>query len=99
MNTYSKTTSLAAAAALFALSTASFGAMAPKGSTGAAVAASDKVHCYGVTECKGQADCKTTQNACKGQGSCKGMGFKAMQAKECLATGGTIGDISAAKKK
>jgi uncharacterized membrane protein len=87
--------SLAAAAALMALSTAVFAADAPAGSMGAAVAASDKVHCYGVHSCKGNSDCKTSENACKGQNECKGHGFKALDAKACLTKGGTIGDLGA----
>lgn len=89
------TATLASAAALFALS--AFAANPPAGSTGLAVAASDKVHCYGVHECKGNADCKTTENACKGQNACKGHSFKAMPAGECLAKNGTIGDLVAKK--
>ena len=85
--------SLAAAAAMFALSTAAFSAAPPKGSTGMAVAASDKVHCYGVHDCKGNSDCKTTENSCKGQNACKGHSFKGMPAAECLKAGGTIGDL------
>ena len=88
--------SLAAAAALFAVSTA-FAAPAPQGSSGLAVAASDKVHCYGVHDCKGNGDCKTSENACKGQNACKGHSFKGMAAKDCLAKGGTIGDLAASK--
>lgn len=84
--------SLAAAAALFAVSTA-FAAPAPQGSSGLAVAASDKVHCYGVHSCKGNSDCKTTENSCKAQNACKGHGFKALPAAECLKSGGTIGDL------
>jgi hypothetical protein len=87
--------SLAAAAALMALSTAAFAADAPAGSSGSAVGASDKVHCYGVHSCKGNSDCKTTENGCKGQNACKGHGFKALDAKACLAKDGTIGDIGA----
>ena len=86
---------LAAAAAMFALN--AFAAPAPAGSSGLAVAASDKVHCYGVHECKGNGDCKTTENACKGQNACKGHSFKGMTAKECLAKDGTIGDLAAKK--
>jgi len=86
---------MAAAAALFALSVQA--APAPQGSSGLAVAASDKVHCYGVHECKGNADCKTTENACKGQNECKGHSFKGMSAASCLSAGGTIGDLSAKK--
>jgi uncharacterized membrane protein len=87
---------LAAAAALIAMSSA-FAADAPAGSMGSAVAASDKVHCYGVHSCKGNSDCKTSENACKGQNACKGHGFKALDAKACLSKGGTIGDLGAAK--
>lgn len=87
------TPSLAAAAALMALSTAAFAAEAPMGSMGKAVAASDKVHCYGVHSCKGNSDCKTAESSCKGQNACKGHGFKAIDAKSCLSKGGTIGDI------
>ena len=94
MNTKSTGATLAAAAALLAVSTA-FAAQAPKGSSGVAVAASDKVHCYGVHECKGNGDCKTSENACKGQNACKGHSFKGMAAKECLNAGGTIGDLAA----
>ena len=90
-----RTTSLAAAAALMALSSAAFAADAPMGSMGGAIAASDKVHCYGVHSCKGNSDCKTSENSCKGQNACKGHGFKGMDAKSCLSKGGTIGDINA----
>ena len=89
--------SLASAAALFALTAAAFAATAPNGSSGLAVAASDKVHCYGLHDCKGNADCKTTENSCKGQNSCKGHSFKAAAASECLTKGGTIGDLVAKK--
>ena len=88
---------LACAAALYALSAAAFAADPPVGSSGLAVAASDKVHCYGVHDCKGNADCKTTENACKGQNACKGHSFKGMAAKDCLTKGGTIGDLAAKK--
>lgn len=84
---------LAALAAALAASSFALAADAPVGSTGKAIAASDKVHCYGVTSCKGMNDCKTTQNACKGQGACKGHGFKGKSAKDCLAEGGVIGDL------
>ena len=68
---------------------------APQGSSGAAVAAGDTIHCYGITSCKGQNDCKTTEHACKGNAECAGHGFKATTAKECLDKDGTIGDIAA----
>ena len=90
---------IASAAAALALSATAFAAEAPKGSSGKAIAASDKVHCYGVHQCKGNADCKTTDNACKGQNACKGHSFKALDAKACLDQGGVIGDLAAATKK
>ena len=93
MSTSSKSLHFASAAAALALSAAAFAATPPAGSSGKAVAASDKVHCYGVNSCKGTADCKTANNACKGQGSCKGQGFKGISAAECLKQGGTIGDL------
>lgn len=97
MSTSTHGGALACAAALFALSTSAFSAPAPAGSSGLAVAAGDKVHCYGVHSCKGQADCKTAENACKGQNACKGHSFKGMSAKECLSKDGTIGDLVAKK--
>ena len=87
--------SFAMTAALLALSASAFAADAPKGSTGKAIAANDKVHCYNVHACKGNSDCKTTEHSCKGQNGCKGHGFKAKTAGECLKEGGTIGDIKA----
>ena len=91
-----KTQSAALAAAAWT-DRANRAAPAPQGSSGLAVAASDKVHCYGVHECKGNADCKTTENACKGQNACKGHSFKGMDAASCLSAGGTIGDLAAKK--
>lgn len=86
-------TTLASAAAMLALSALAHAATPPAGSSGAAVNATDAVHCYGVNSCKGTADCKTTSHDCKGMNSCKGQGFKAMKAGMCLKRGGTIGDI------
>ena len=65
----------------------------PAGSGGRALAADDTVHCYDVHSCKGQSDCATAEHDCKGQNACKGHGFKAMTAGDCLAKGGTIGDL------
>jgi hypothetical protein len=93
MTIVTKGAQLATAAAMLALSAAAFAAEPPKGSSGKAIAASDKVHCYGVHSCKGNSDCKTKENACKGQNACKGHGFKGMAAAECLKGGGTIGDL------
>ena len=97
MTTVKSGASLASAAALFALSACAFAAASPSGSSGMAIAASDKVHCYGLHDCKGNADCKTTENECKGQNACKGHSFKASAAAECLTKGGTIGDLAAKK--
>ena len=71
---------LASDAFAIALSAAAQAAPAPTGSSGAAVASADMVHCYGV-------------NSCKGMNACKGHGFKAMAAGQCLKRGGTIGDL------
>lgn len=84
----------AAAAAAFALSSmTAFAAEPPAGSSGRALNSEDTVHCYGVHSCKGQSDCSTAEHDCKGQNDCKGHGFKAMKAGDCLAKGGTIGDL------
>ena len=95
MSKTKQTFSLASAAMAFALSAPVMAAEMPAGSTGAAIGAGDKVHCYGVNSCKGTADCATADHACKGQNSCKGQGFKGISAGECLSTGGVIGDIKA----
>lgn len=104
MSIQSKGAVLAAAAAVMALSMpVAFGAAhgggamtkQPAGSVGAAIGASDKVHCYGVHSCKGNSDCKTAEHSCKGQNACGGHGFKGMAAKDCLAQGGVISDIKA----
>ena len=84
---------LASAAFAIALSAAAQAAPAPTGSSGAAVASADMVHCYGVNSCKGTADFKTTEHDCKGMNACKGHGFRAMAAGQCLKRGGTIGDL------
>ena len=86
-------TSFALAAATLALAASAFAADAPKGASGKAIAASDKVHCYNVHDCKGNSDCKTAEHSCKTQNACKGHGFKAMAAAECLSSKGTIGDL------
>ncbi len=68
-------------------------AEAPKGSSGKAISANDKVHCYNVHDCKGNSDCKTAEHSCKGQNACKGHGFKAVTLKDCVAKAGTVGDL------
>lgn len=94
MSIQTKGAALAATAAFMALSMSAGAASNPAGSSGMAVAASDQVHCYGVTSCKGTSDCKTTQNSCKGMNACKGHGFKAMPAKACFEKAGVIADLS-----
>lgn len=76
--------SVAATAALLALT--AIGPSAPA----LAKAAEAKVHCYGVNTCKGSSDCKTAKNECKGQNDCKGHGFKEMTSKQCTAVGGSL---------
>lgn len=95
MSVKSKGATLASTAALMALSLSAFAAENPSGSVGAAVGASDKVHCYGALSCKGTSDCKTAEHSCKGQNACKGHGFKAMSAKACLDNGGIVADLKA----
>lgn len=90
-----QTASFALSAALLALSSGAFAADAPNGAAGAAISATDTVHCYNVHECKGNSDCKTAEHGCKGQNACKGHGFKAKATGECLQAGGVIGDIGA----
>lgn len=78
------TLSIAATAALLALTAA-----AP--TTAAYAAKGNKiVPCYGVNNCKGQSDCRTATNGCKGQNSCKGEGFKDLTEKQCAKAGGSL---------
>ena len=93
MSVQSKGVTIASVAALMAISISAFAAASPAGSTGAAIGAGDKVHCYGVTSCKGTSDCKTAENACKGKNACGGHGIKGLPAKECLDKGGVISDV------
>ncbi len=95
MSIQTKGATLASVAALMVLSMSAMAAENPAGSVGAAVGASDKVHCYGVHSCKGNSDCKTTEHACKGKNACGGHGFKGMPAKACLDKGGVIADLKA----
>lgn len=95
MSYVSNSAALASAAVLMAFSLASSAAPSPAGSSGAAVAAADKVHCYNVHSCKGNSDCKTAEHSCKGQNACGGHGFKAMPAGACLEKGGVIADLKA----
>lgn len=94
MSMTTKAPTLASVAVAIALSMSAVNAAEnPGGSTGPAVGASDKVHCYGVLSCKGTSDCKTAEHSCKGQNACKGHGFKAVSAKECLDKSGVIADL------
>jgi hypothetical protein len=95
MSKLSQGAALASTAALMAFSMAATAAPNPAGSSGVAVAASDKVHCYNVNSCKGTSDCKTAENSCKGMNACKGHGFKAMPAGDCLEKSGVIADLKA----
>lgn len=84
MNTVQKTISLAATAAVLAIS--GMGAVAQAKPAKAA----EVVHCYGVNTCKGTSDCATAKTSCKGQNECKGSGFIATTAKKCAAMGGSL---------
>ncbi len=76
--------SLAATAALVALSATSTPAFAQ--SRGAAAT----VHCYGVNTCRGQSACRTASNECRGQNACRGQGFRELTARQCRAQGGSL---------
>ena len=93
MSIQSKGAALASVAAFMAISMSAVAAPSPAGSFGAAVGASDKVHCYGVMSCKGNSDCKTAEHACKGKNACGTHGFKGITAKACLDSGGVISDL------
>lgn len=92
-NTTQFAASFALTAATLALAATAFAADVPKGAGGKAVAAKDKVHCYGLHECKGNSACKTAEHSCKGQNACKGHGFVAETAAQCLTKGGVIADL------
>ncbi|URL58158.1 hypothetical protein IM816_16395 [Luteibacter flocculans] len=79
------THSIAAAAALFAVSVAAISAPAQAAEQGAG----KTVHCYGINSCKGTSDCKSGNHQCKGMNDCKGQGFKAVSMQECTAQGGS----------
>ncbi len=83
MTSIRSATSLAAAAALIALGSASIPTTVH--ATDAAT-----VHCFGVNACKGQSDCKSGNHQCKGMNSCKGQGFKDLTTQACKARGGSL---------
>lgn len=77
--------SLAAAAALIAMASASFATAAS-----AADSREKPGRCYGVNTCKGTSLCATAKNDCKGLNSCKGEGVIVKTPSECLKAGGTL---------
>ncbi|OYU06515.1 MAG: hypothetical protein CFE47_15860 [Pseudomonas sp. PGPPP1] len=86
MNTELKSRlSLAAAAALIAMASASFATAAS-----AADQQEKPGRCYGVNTCKGTSLCATAKNDCKGLNSCKGEGVIVKTPSECLKAGGTL---------
>jgi uncharacterized membrane protein len=87
MTTLKSVASIAASAALLAISTGAI--VSP------ARAAAKTVHCYGVNTCKGTSDCKSYNHDCKGLNSCKGMGFKEESKKACAAAGGSLTETPA----
>ncbi|CDG85944.1 BufA2 family periplasmic bufferin-type metallophore [Janthinobacterium agaricidamnosum] len=85
MNHITSRVSLAAAAALIAMASATIAAPAAH--------AADKEQpgrCYGVNTCKGTSLCATAKNDCKGLNTCKGEGVIVKTKTECLAAGGTL---------
>lgn len=82
---HTATHSIAAAAAIFAISAVAISAPAQAAEKGTG----QTVHCYGINTCKGLSDCKSGDHVCKGQNDCKGQGFKAVSLKECTAQGGS----------
>jgi uncharacterized membrane protein len=84
MNNMQKTISVAATAALLAISGMGVAtpALAGKGAK--------QVHCYGVNTCKGTSACATAKTSCKGQNECKGQGFIETTAKKCAKMGGSL---------
>jgi uncharacterized membrane protein len=78
--------SIATAAALIALSSASFSV----GASAADASAEKPGRCYGVNNCKGESLCATAKNDCKGLNSCKGEGVIVKTPSECLKAGGTL---------
>ena len=84
--------SLAASAAVIAITAAAPTAAIAKSGAGAAKV----VHCYGINTCKGTSDCKTAKNDCRGQNDCKGQGFKEVTAKACKAAAGLAAGAFAA---
>lgn len=85
MNTVQKTVSIAATAALLAIS-----GMGTVAQAEGAKGDKEVVHCYGVNTCKGTSDCATAKTSCKGQNECKGQGFVAVSKKKCAAMGGSL---------
>ncbi|MFZ6645985.1 hypothetical protein ACO0LO_09720 [Undibacterium sp. TJN25] len=77
--------SLATAAALIALASASIASPAH-----AAAEKEQPGRCYGVNTCKGTSLCATAKNDCKGLNDCKGQGVLVKTKTACLAAGGTV---------
>jgi hypothetical protein len=78
--------SLAGAAALIALASASLSAPA----FAADKAKEEPGRCYGINTCKGTSLCATSKNDCKGLNECKGHGVLVKTPSECKAMGGTL---------
>jgi hypothetical protein len=88
-----RSTGIATAVAMFALSSMAQAADTVAPVKGSALHGSDTVHCFGVNACKGQSDCETATSSCKTQNACKGKGWKSMTAAKCFAKKGFIGDL------
>jgi len=79
-------TSLAGAAALIALASATLSTP----SFAAEKAKEEPSRCYGVNTCKGSSLCATSKNSCKGMNECKGTGVVLKTPTECKAMGGSL---------
>lgn len=82
---HTATHSIAAAAAIFAVSAVAISTPVQAAEQGTG----KTVHCYGINSCKGQSDCKSGSHQCKGMNDCKGQGFKEVSMQECSAQGGS----------
>lgn len=89
----SKGAAIAASAAMMALSACAGAADNPPGSTGMAIAASDLVHCYGLTACHSLSVCATAAAHDRALGIDRTQPYKELTAKQCLDIGGILGNL------
>ncbi len=87
MNTLSKASSFALAAAAAAL-LSGCGTMSGDDKAMEETAAAVEGKCYGVNSCKGHGACAGANNACAGQNNCKGQGWVKAMKSDCETKGG-----------